>query len=128
MSELKKPYRPYAPSSYEYQERVERRYIYRFTETLLPEDSYDDESREVETPKKDIGEVDLGWLLTQIPQGVDPSQIKLEFGYNTSSMAYEDHYIRFYYNETIPKRTKEYNAAKKKYEEALAIPTRAAGS
>lgn len=42
--------------------------------------------------------------------------IKIEFGYNASSMAYEDHYIRFYYEVTIPAKTKEYQLARKKYE------------
>jgi hypothetical protein len=119
MSELKKPYKPWPPSKYEFKEKVEKRYIYRFTETLLDEEGYDEESREVEKPKKDINEVDLGWLVSQVPEGISLDQIKLEFGFRTSSMAYEDHYIRFYYEELIPEQVEAYEAAKRKYKKNI---------
>lgn len=114
---MKEPVRPYPPLSYQYEKTVERRYIYTFWETLQEDDGWDDGEKKPEKPKKDISKVDLAWLLTQIPEGISPSQIKIEFGYNANCMAYEDHYVKFYYEETIPARKEEYKAAKKKYEE-----------
>ena len=119
MEEPKKPYQPY---KFEYEAKVERKYIYSCVESLGDEwdQEQDEKDEEKERPLKPIGEVDLAWLLTQVPEGIKPEQIKIEFGYNASSMAFEDHYIRFYYDVTIPARKVEYKADKKKYEADLA--------
>jgi hypothetical protein len=115
---MKKPVMPFPPMPFEYEEKIERKYIYRCTESLQ-EDEYDDEDEDdepKEVPKKPIAEVDLAWLLTQVPEGIDPSQIKIEFYYHASCMAYEDHHVHFYYEVTIPARKAEYDAARKKFE------------
>jgi hypothetical protein len=121
MSELKKPIYPYGPSSYYYEEKVEKRYIYSYSQSLREHDDFDDDDdeEEKEVPKKPIQDVDLGWLLTQIPEGISPSQIKIEFDYSASSMSYDDHYVKFYYNETIPARPEEFKAAKKEHDKKL---------
>lgn len=113
---MKEPVQPWPPSKYEYEKKIERRYIYEFWESLQ-EDEYDDDEEEKRVPVKDINKVDLAWLLSQLPEGINPSQVKIEFGYNASSMAYEDHYVKFYYEVTTPARKEEYKTAKKKYEQ-----------
>lgn len=114
---MNKPQKPWPPNESEYWEKIERRYIYSCLQSLNEDDYYEeDEGGEEEV--KPIEKVDLGWLLTQIPKGIKPEQIKIEFGYNASSMAYEDHYVRFYYEVTVPARFDEYLLALKKYEEA----------
>jgi serine phosphatase RsbU (regulator of sigma subunit) len=120
---IEKPVKPYPPYKYEYDARVERRYIYADSETLR-EDHYDEYDEEEENdrypkPEKPVEEIDLGWLLKKIPEGIKPEQIKIEFGYNASSMSYEDHYIRFYYEEKVSARKAEYKAAMAKYEKDL---------
>ncbi len=119
------PLKPYPPAPYEYKEKIERKYIYVFSQSLQ-EDDYEDELEEdeeetqeekhlKELPQNDIHDINLDWLLKQVPEGIDPSQIKMEFGFNASSMAYEDHYIKFYYEVVIPARTAEYELAQKQY-------------
>jgi hypothetical protein len=80
-------------------------------------ESTDDEKAKL--PQKDINKVTLGWLLKQLPDGVTPDQVKVDFGYYASSMAFEDHHIGFYYEVKIPSRMKEYRAAQAKYEEDM---------
>lgn len=117
---MNEPKQPYPPYKGDYDEKVEKRYIYEFWQSLqedYEDDNDDDEERRV--PVKDISQVDLAWLLAQVPEGIDPSQVKLEFDYNASSMSYDDHYIKFYYETTVPARKVEYKAAKKKYDEDI---------
>lgn len=122
MSKLKEPVRPYPPFKPEFEEKIVRKYIYSCVESLEEEGWYDDEDEEkeeLEGAGKPIEEVTLAWLLEQCPKGISPKDIKVEFGYNTSSMAYEDHFVRFYYETVIPARTVEYEEAVKEYEQSL---------
>lgn len=115
------PHRPEPPKE-EYYTKVERKYIYQCSESLREDDDWDDEDEDEDTPKlpqKPITEVDLGWLLQQVPEGVTPSQIKIEFGYNASSMSYDDHYVNFYYEIVGKLDKKSYNQALKFYEEDM---------
>lgn len=115
---MKEPIQPIPPYKGDYEGKVKRKYIYEFWETLNEDAEWDDdEEEEPRKPTKDINKVDLAWLAAQIPDGISPSQIKIEFGYNASSMAYEDHYIKFYYEAKVPARKEEYKAAQKKYKE-----------
>ena len=132
---LPKPISPERPYAYEFEERIERVYIYECIQSLQEEYEEDEDEEKEKADEgfifdentlswfkpKAIEEVDLAWLLTQIPEGIKPSDIKIEFGYHTSSMAYEDHYIRFYYEKTIPARPDEYKALMKKYNQDLKI-------
>lgn len=132
------PVRPVRPYASQFEERIERVYIYECIQSFRGEDDYwedDDETIEEKTKAgyvfdentyswvkpKPIYDVDLGWLLTQIPDGVKPSDIKIEFDYQASSMAYEDHYIKFYYEKTIPARPEEFKALMEKYNEELKV-------
>lgn len=112
---MKEPVQPWPPSKYEYEKKIERRYIYEFWESLQEDEWNDDEEEEKRVPIKDIAKVDLAWLLKQVPEGIDPGQIKMEFGYNANAMAFEDHYIKFYYEVKVPARKEEYKIAQKKY-------------
>jgi hypothetical protein len=115
---MNKPKKPYPPFEFDYREKVERRYIYRFYQTLGDEwDEEHDEEKEV--PLKPIAEVDLGWLVSLIPERVSINQIKIDFGYNANSMAFEDHYVGFYYEVVVPARDAEFKAAQQEYEVAL---------
>lgn len=120
---LQEPKRPYPPYSGQYAEKVEREYIYSFVESLQDDEQYDeDEEGEEEIPQKPIGEIDLAWLISQIPKGVTPGQIKIDCGYTASSMSYEDHYVRFYYEVMIPARDDEFEAYRRdlaKYEDDM---------
>ena len=115
---MEKPTKPYPPFQLDYAEKVERRYVYSFTESMHEDDGWDEGDKEPE-PAKPIAEVDLAWLLTQIPEGVTAEQIKIEFGYNASSMSYDDCFIKFYYEVIIPARKTEFKAAKVKYQANL---------
>lgn len=124
---MKEPIKPWPPSTWEYEARVERRYIYKYAAPLREDDSYEDdddedeesEDKDAHLPKKEISKVDLAWLLKQIPDGLTPKDIKIEFGYNANCMAYENQYVNFYYEEKIPARKDELKAAKAKYIEAF---------
>jgi mannose-1-phosphate guanylyltransferase len=121
---MKQPLNPFPPSHYEYDEKVERKYIYSYSQNLDEDYDPDEDDKDYKDDDKtwnvkDISAIDLAWLISQIPEGVTPSQIKIEFGYNASSMSYEDHYVRFYYEVTIPARKEEYKAAQKKYKKDL---------
>lgn len=114
---MKEPVMPWYPCSTDYSEKVERKYIYSYCESLN-EDGYDDEDEdeiEEEVPLKNISDVTLGWLLNQMPKNVTVDDIKIEFGYNASSMAYENHYVKFYYEVTVPAREEELVQAILKY-------------
>lgn len=119
---MKLPQRPYPPYEHQYQEFVERKYIYQCKESLREDDEeWDWDEDEDEEPEETIpiDQVDLGWLISQLPDGINPAQIKIEFGYRASSMAYEYHYVRFYYEVTVPAKPEEYEAAKAAYQQAL---------
>lgn len=122
---MDKPVRPYPPHSLNYEEKVERMYIYSYSESLQEEDGFEDEEDEafgVDAPKKEmppLEEVNLAWLVSQVPAGITLSQIKIEFGYNASSMAYEDHYVSFYYEVLVPARLSEYQADLAQYEKDI---------
>ena len=117
---MKKPQKPIPPSRYEYKEKVEKRYIYRFTASLREDwdEENDDDEDKPEVPLKPIEEVDLAWLMTLVPEGIKPEQIKIDFGYRASSMAFENHYVGFYYEVAIHARDAEYNVAIREYEAA----------
>src|ERR1700681_671657 len=123
---MKEPISPYPPHKYEYETRVERQYIYRYCQSLR-EDDYDDDDDDDEDemdeyanlPTKDLHEVNLQWLITQIPPGLKPKDIKIEFGYNANDMAFEDHYVNFYHEVKIPARKAKYKADLAKYGEDL---------
>lgn len=119
-----KPIKPFPPMPYEYDEKIERKYIYSYYHSAREDDWGDDDEEdrfngEEWTPKKDIGEVDLAWLLTQAPEGVKLSDIKVELGEDSCCMSFDGYYVRFYYEVKIPGRKAEFKAAKKKYEEDL---------
>lgn len=120
---LEAPVKPSPPYEYQYRERTERKYIYSFTQIFNHEGDrdYDDEGEDFGNSEKEPHEVNLAWLLTQIPEGVSLDQIKMEFAYKASCMAYENHYVKFYYEATIPARTAELEAAKAQYASDLAI-------
>lgn len=122
MEKLKEPKQPFPPFEFHYDEKVEKKYIYEFWESLREDDDdgWDDEEEEKRVPEKPISEVNLAWLVSKVPEGVSLDQIKVEFGYNANCMAYEDHYVGFYYEVKIPARKKEFRAAMKKYKEDLA--------
>lgn len=116
MSELCKPIMPLAPFINQYAEHMEREYIYSFSEKLQEYDDWDEEDcEEKKTPEKPINEVDLGWLLNKLPDGIKPSDVKIEFGYHANSMAYESHWVCFYYEVKVPAKKEEYKEAKKKF-------------
>src|SRR5690349_1691459 len=98
---MKEPKRPFPPFAPDYDSKIERKYIYSYSATLL-EDYDEEEEEEREVPKKPINEVDLAWLVDEVPKGVTLDQIKIEFGYNANCMSYEDHYVKFYYEVEIP--------------------------
>jgi hypothetical protein len=120
------PKRPTPPWEYDYREKVEPRYIYSCFESLQEdewEDEEEDEDYEPPTqiaPEKPISEVTLGWLLQHLPEGVTPDMVKIDFGYHASSMAYEDHHVRFYYEVTIPARTEEFEKASEQFRREMA--------
>ena len=116
---MQEPKRPYPPYSGEYEEKIERRYIYRFTESFQEDDGWDDDEEKEPEPEIPVEDVTLEWLLSKVPPGITAAQIKIEFGYNASSMAFEDHYVRFYYEEVIPARKAEYEAALEQYKKDL---------
>ncbi|MCK9459536.1 MAG: hypothetical protein M0R80_07850 [Proteobacteria bacterium] len=120
---MKKPQKPFQPFHYDYEEKIVKRYIYRFTESLCEDECWDeseldDDEEKPEVPLKPIGEVDLAWLVSLVPEGIKPEQIKIDFGYNASSMSYEDHYVGFYYEVTVPARDAEFDAAMREYKAA----------
>ena len=94
---MKEPIRPCEPYKWEYEAQVERKYI----------------------SVKDISKVNLAWLIEQIPEGLSPADIKIEFGFEASSFAIENHYVGFYYVERVPARRAEFKADMAKYEENL---------
>jgi hypothetical protein len=117
------PIEPRPPYDFDYAAKVERKYIAEFWGSLREEEDVDYDWED--SPRKRVStkapeKVDLAWLLAQVPEGIKPSQIKMEFGYNASSMAFEDHYCRFYYEVKVPARKKELAEAKKKYKDDLA--------
>lgn len=131
-----KPIEPSRPYSFQFEERVERVYIYEFTQGLR--EDYETEEEEFEEkkadgyfydedsdawikPDKPLEEVNLGWLMTQIPEGIKPSDIKIDCGYRASSMAYENHHVKFYYEITIPAKPKEFEALMGKYHEEMDV-------
>ena len=124
---MKEPVRPWPPMDYQYEACVDRKYIYKFSENALPDDYYDDmdddeeeESEEdAKLPKKPVGEVNLAWLIKQIPDGVSPKDIKIEFGVNYNCMSVEDKYLNFYYEVKVPARKADLKAAKEKYKNDL---------
>lgn len=123
---MKEPIMPRHPDEWEYKARVERRYIYKHSDRLRDDDTYEDDDddedepgEDASLPAKDISEVNLAWLIKQIPKGLDTKDIKIDFGFNANCMAYEDHYVNFYYEEKIPARTAELKAVMSKYKEAF---------
>lgn len=109
------PNRPWPPSECLYAESVKKRYIYSYSSPLT-EDGDEDVDEEKELPKKPIEEVNLSWLIGEVPVAVKLDQIKIEFGFNAGAMSYEDHYVRFYYEETIPANLEGFAAAQRAYE------------
>jgi len=123
---MKQPIKPFPPFEYTYKARTERRYIYKFSENLQEgEDDFDDDEDKEEDkedaslPKKDISKVTLSWLIKQIPDGLRHKDIKIEFGFKANCMAYENHYVNFYYEVKIPAQTDAYKAAKEQYQKDL---------
>ena len=119
---MHKPVKPFPPSPYKYEENTKREYIYSYYRSAHDDDGSDEDDKyntEEWTPKKNIAEVDLAWLLTQVPEGISLSQIKVELGENSCCMSFDGYYVRFYYEVKIPARKVEYKAAKEKYEEDL---------
>jgi hypothetical protein len=129
---MKEPQEPSPPWEMDYRASVEHEFIYysllRTLSSSLKvsfQDIDDDEPTEQEKkiaklPRKKPANVTLAWLLTLVPEGVKPEDIKIDFGYNASFMSYEDHYVGFYYDVKIPAKTKELKAAKEKYKLDLA--------
>ncbi len=122
---LEEPKKPFPPFEYEYEEKIVKKFIYQFSESLR-EDDYDDddEDDEEEEKKENIPDnppqdISLAWLMTLVPEGIKPEQIKMDFGYNASCMSYDDHYVGFYYEVTVPARKAELLAARAKYESDL---------
>ena len=130
-----KPILPTQPYSYQYEERTERIYIYEYIQLLREEcEIYDDEIEEKAkegfsfnenenawVKGKPISEVNFEWLLSQVPDVIKLSDVKIEFGYHASSMAYEDHHVRFYYEKIIPAKAVEYKIAKAQYDQDLIV-------
>jgi len=125
---MKEPQKPYKPSLYEYEEKVEKKYIYSFTEKFDDEYDYgdndeedenEDENEDEKKPEIPISELTLDYLVSKVPQGINLNQIKIQFGYKASDMAYENHYIHFYYEVLVPAKNEEYKIAMKQYEEDL---------
>lgn len=112
---MKIPEKPFPPYESSYESYVERVHIYSFTESLQDYEEDKPEKKDV-----DIRKINLQWLLDKLPEGVTPKQVKISFGYNASSMSYDDHYVGFYYEKKIPACKKEYKLALKKYEAELA--------
>jgi len=112
------PIRPTQPFITEYNAKVERKYIYRFVQSLKVdyEDDENDEYKKIFLLKENPKDINLKWLLDNIPAGIKPENIKIDFGFNFNTMSYEDHYIGFYYEQKIPARQKEYKAAMKQFE------------
>jgi len=116
---LEKPCKPWPPSKLDYKKRTERQYLYSYKESL---DYYreDEEDDEEEKPERDIKDVNLSWLISLIPEGVRPDEVKIKFGFETNAMGYENHYVKFYYEKEIPADPKGYKLAIKEYELLLA--------
>lgn len=108
---------PSPPNEYLFKKRKERVYLYEVTESFREDDDeyYDDEDERPKKPEKPVHKVDLGWLLSKLPEGKTAKDVKIEFGYNASSMAYEDHYLRFYYEVDVPGDPKGLKKAKAEY-------------
>jgi hypothetical protein len=124
---MKEPIKPWPPMEYQYEACIDRKYIYKFSENAIPDEDYyndDDEDEEeseedAKLPKKPVDKINLAWLLKQIPDGVSPKDIKIEFGVNYNCMSLEDKYLNFYYEVKVPAKKAELKAAKEKYKNDL---------
>ena len=116
------PIQPIAPYALNFEEHMERVYIYQYAQSFRAEDDWEaDEDDEISTNSISIDMVNLEWLISQVPEGIKLSEVKIDFDYYASSMAYENHWIKFYYDKLIPAREEEYQALKSQYEKDLII-------
>lgn len=58
--------------------------------------------------------------MEKLPEGVSPNDVKIEFDFYATSMSYETHYVKFYYEKKIPAREADYKRDLAAYKENLA--------
>lgn len=106
---MDKPIRPRYPIESMYEAGLKRCYIYKYFQTFREED-------EDVVNGKDISEITLSWLIEQLPENLKHKDIKIEFGYNSSAFAIEDHYVNFYYEIDTPDRMEDFKLAMANYQ------------
>jgi hypothetical protein len=69
-------------------------------------------------PKIDIDAMTLQKVLDMLPEGIKPSDVKIEVGVSSGDMGYYGYYLQFYYTKTFPADMEQYKKDKAIYDKA----------